>query len=277
MGVSHPALIVPSAANSPHRDTLRESLAKQIPHRLYFVSEELGGDPGVCVSPEAGFAERANLGIRAALSDGATSLVLANDDTAFEPEALAALLRVLEEDRVGVVGARILEWDGRAVQQLGIAVNQTTGRIRVLEHPPRKLQAVSGAAMAIRPDCWEELAGFDERYHFYFEDVDFCLRAAALGWDVRRADDARVRHHGGGTRSPSSAEGAFHLGRSHSQFVAGLAGTHIERAWRIINSWSAGVAWSLRGSGPAGLTAFSRGWAEGARKLEAKPITPTEG
>lgn len=276
MGTSQPALIIPSVANSPHRDALRQSLAQQLPHSLYFVSEDLGGDPGVRVAPTAGFAERANSGIRAALSEGATSLVLANDDTAFEPDALAALLRLLEEDGVGVVGARILEWDGRAVQQLGIAVNKTTGRIRVLEQPPRRLQAVSGAAMAIRPECWKELSGFDERYHFYFEDVDFCLRAAARGWDVRRADDARVRHYGGGTRPSSSTEAAFHLGRSHSQFVASLTGNRLAKAWRLINSWSAGVAWSLKGSGPSGLTAFSRGWAEGTRRLERKPITPSE-
>ena len=277
MGASHPALIVPSAANSPHRDTLRKSLAEQVAHRLYFLSEDLGGDPGVHISSTAGFAERANSGIRAALSEGATSLVLANDDTAFEPGALAALLRALREDRVGVVGARILDWDGGAVQQLGIAVNETTGRIRVLDRPPRKLQAVSGAAMAIRPECWEELSGFDERYHFYFEDVDFCLRATARGWGLCRADDARVRHRGGGTRSSSSTEAAFHLGRSHSQFLARLNGSRIAKAWRLINSWSAGVAWSFHGSGPSGLTAFSRGWAEGTRSLEPKSITPSEG
>ena len=101
--------------------------------------------------------------------------------------------------------------------------------------------------MAIRPECWEELSGFDERYHFYFEDIDFCLRAAARGWGLRRADDARVRHRGGGTRPSSSTEAAFHLGRSHSQFVAGWA--ELRRPGGS-STPSAGVAWSLMGVGP---------------------------
>jgi len=41
----------------------------------------------------------------------------------------------------------------------------------------------AGAFLMIRRAVWEELGGFDERFWpLWFEDVDFCRRAAKLGY-----------------------------------------------------------------------------------------------
>lgn len=59
----------------------------------------------------------------------------------------------------------------------------------------RAVPAVTGACFAIRATLWRELGGFDEHYRNGSEDVDLCLRAAALGRRPYVALRSVVRHH----------------------------------------------------------------------------------
>ena len=52
----------------------------------------------------------------------------------------------------------------------------------------------AGMFLAIRVACWRELAGFDESYFLYCEDVDFCLRARIAGWPLRHETQSTVSH-----------------------------------------------------------------------------------
>lgn len=56
---------------------------------------------------------------------------------------------------------------------------------------------VSGCALFIRHDLFNRLGGFDERFFLYFEDVDLCRRAQALGFETVLADYLRLTHLGG--------------------------------------------------------------------------------
>lgn len=267
------AIVVPSAADSPHLPGLLASLGEAAD--VFVVSEADDGPGKRVVAPrEAGFAERANLGLAAAKDSGHAAAVLCNDDLVFLPGALRELADALGSPvadpgasarRVGVAGPLVLEWDGTTVQQAGISVSLFSGRIRVLREAPSEVQAVSGAAMAIDLACWEAIGGFDERFEFYFEDIDFCLRARAAGWQVRLVETAQVRHLGGGTRSRRSAEAAGHLGRSHALFCRGLPGGGAAQARRLWSSGAAGLAWSLRASGFRGARSFASGWREGLK------------
>jgi GT2 family glycosyltransferase len=264
------AVVVPSARASPHLPGLLASLGEAAD--VFVVSEAPKGPGNRVITPkEAGFAERANLGLAAARDAGHPKAVLCNDDLVFLPGALRGLADALDEPsppalRVGVAGPLVLEWDGKTVQQAGISVSLFSGRIRALRAAPREVQAVSGAAMAIDLACWEEIGGFDERFEFYFEDIDFCLRARAADWQLRLVETARVRHLGGGTRSQTSPEAAGHLGRSHALFCRGLPGGSAARTLRLWSSGAAGLGWSLRTSGLSGARRFARGWREGLKR-----------
>jgi GT2 family glycosyltransferase len=233
---------------------------------LFVVSEAEDG-PGHRIkgTSEAGFADLANRGLAAARQAGHSTALLCNDDIRFLPGALSLLRTAIATEGVGVAGPLVLDWEGPRVQQAGIAVSLRSGRIRELSAPADEAQAISGAAMALDLACWEQLGGFDERYSFYFEDIDFCLRARAAGWTVRLVEDAQVRHRGGGTRTRRSPEAAWHLGRSHALFCRDLPGSAAARAGRLLWSGTAGLGWSLRASGLAGARGFARGWAEGLK------------
>jgi len=53
---------------------------------------------------------------------------------------------------------------------------------------------VNAAFLLLRRPAFAALGGFDEAYHMYCEDVDFCLRLQLAGWRLRHADGAGVGH-----------------------------------------------------------------------------------
>jgi GT2 family glycosyltransferase len=53
---------------------------------------------------------------------------------------------------------------------------------------------VSGAALMIQRECFEELRGFDPGYFLFYEDIDLCLRANAAGIRTVVSPEWRVRH-----------------------------------------------------------------------------------
>jgi GT2 family glycosyltransferase len=49
-----------------------------------------------------------------------------------------------------------------------------------------------------RRDVWERLGGLDEQFHpVWFEDVDFCRRAADAGYRIEYVPSVTARHAGG--------------------------------------------------------------------------------
>lgn len=56
------------------------------------------------------------------------------------------------------------------------------------------VNAISGAAFAVRREVFEALDGFDEAFFMYMEDTDFSLRARLAGWLCWYTADARVLH-----------------------------------------------------------------------------------
>src|SRR3984957_14820589 len=58
----------------------------------------------------------------------------------------------------------------------------------------RPVLAVSSAGMLIRRDVWDQVGGFDPDLPLMRDDIDFCWRVHAAGYDVRVITDAVVYH-----------------------------------------------------------------------------------
>jgi GT2 family glycosyltransferase len=169
-----------------------------------------------------GFTASANDGLRAA---GGDVLLLLNSDTEADPEALPRLVDAFSADaRLGVASPRLVDpdrspqWSGGAAptllwlfllgSRLPAALDAVPGyrRLRpVRSETGRRLDWVTGAAMAIRRETWDEVGPFDPRFRFYAQDLDFCLRAGDAGWRVRLVETAAVLHVGGATVGRLSA------------------------------------------------------------------------
>ncbi len=168
-----------------------------------------------------GFARANNQG--AALARGDYLLFLNNDT---EPCAgwLEAMVQLADGDeRIGVVGAKLLYPQTGTVQHAGLEMVEGMPdhvfRGAASDDPrvcaTRDLDMVTGACMLVRRSLFEELGGFDVAYRNGVEDVDLCLQARARGYRVVYCADAVVQHHEG------TSEGRFdHVRENLQRFFA---------------------------------------------------------
>jgi hypothetical protein len=93
----------------------------------------------------------------------------------------------LERPEVGAVGS-VLRYPDGAIQHAGVGF-AADGRPANIRMPARRrfgaehvvVQAVTGAALAIRRDAFLTHGGFDEGFRNSYEDVDLCLRLRRAG------------------------------------------------------------------------------------------------
>jgi GT2 family glycosyltransferase len=63
---------------------------------------------------------------------------------------------------------------------------------------PIPVEQPAAAALMIRRDAYDEIGGFDEQFYpAWYEDVDFCRRLKARGWDIYFVPRAEFNHEGG--------------------------------------------------------------------------------
>ena len=138
-----------------------------------------------------GFAVAANRGVSAARG---RIILLLNSDAVVEPGALQALLAAFDRDPLlGVAGARLLhedgtpQWSGGRTPTLVWMIGVVSGAGHLARFFRRraaqlKVDWVSGAAMAFRAEVWREAGPLNERFLFYCQDIELCLRARSAGW-----------------------------------------------------------------------------------------------
>jgi GT2 family glycosyltransferase len=201
------------------------------------VREEFPGVTLIESDENLGFARGYN---RAAAEAAGRHLLMLNPDTVAHPGALRRLVEFLDaEPAGGAAGPRLLNADGslqyscrRFPTPLAALLRNTVlGRLAPNNHytrdylmadwdhsEVRAVDWISGAAMCIRREAWEQVGGFDEGYFMYAEDMDWCLRAQQAGWKVYYVPDAMIMHHIGRSsdQRPLPMVVAFH--RSAARF-----------------------------------------------------------
>jgi GT2 family glycosyltransferase len=144
-------------------------------------------------------------------------ICLLNSDIEVTATWLSPMMkRMLSDDRVGIVGAKLLfphskgDGLGLTIQHIGVARWQDGGPYHPFRGSPasipqavvsHEVNAVTGACMLIRRECWRDLHGFDRQFEFaQFEDVDLCWRARDKGWKIWLEAGALAYHfeHGSG-------------------------------------------------------------------------------
>lgn len=164
-----------------------------------------------------GFAAANNQGFAIARGD---YVLLLNSDTIVLGDVLQKSLRYMEtHDNVGAFGCRVLNTD-RTVQKtcsgyptLGRLLLMTVGLdrapadfgldtyrlLRWSRDSERDVEVITGCYLMVRHRVIEEVGGLDERFFFFGEETDWCLRIRGAGWSTRFAPVGEIVHHGGGS------------------------------------------------------------------------------
>jgi N-acetylglucosaminyl-diphospho-decaprenol L-rhamnosyltransferase len=163
-----------------------------------------------------------NLGYGAAANRGAAGargrwVVVSNADISFSPGALDELVDAAGRwPKAGALGPGITNPDGalypsaRALPSLGRGVghalfgwcwptNPWTASYRRERGVPTESTAgwLSGSIQLLDRVAFESVAGFDESYFMFLEDVDLDRRIGLAGWQIVYVPTAVVEHLGG--------------------------------------------------------------------------------
>jgi GT2 family glycosyltransferase len=153
-----------------------------------------------------------------ALTD-APLILLLNPDTEATPGCIDCLVATIRsEPQVGAAGPKLLNADGSlqisAWRNPPAAWDILLSQMKLYLLLPRRLRGelllgghwdhsrrrrvpmLSGAAILVKRTVIDEVGGFDERFHMYGEDNEWCLRIVRAGWQLVFQPDAVILHHG---------------------------------------------------------------------------------
>jgi len=152
-----------------------------------------------------GFTSGNNLAMRQALERNADYVYLLNGDAAFEPRALAEVVKAAEADqRIGAVQSLLVlqqnpdeinSW-GNALHYLGFGY--ACGYHRKRNEAPRDVTEIaypSGAGVLLRSSVLRKIGLFDDIFIAYHEDLDLGWRIRLAGFRCVLAPQSVVRHH----------------------------------------------------------------------------------
>jgi N-acetylglucosaminyl-diphospho-decaprenol L-rhamnosyltransferase len=166
-------------------------------------------------------ANHQNRGYAAAVNQGishtnADVVVVSNADVVYPAGSLQGLTKFVRDNpNVGAAGPQLIfpdgSWQGSYGDVHGVCegLKRTIGLVslhnwlrrllwpRKLDHSPKEVGYVIGAVMAIRRTAFSSVGGWDQDFHFYAEDVDFCNRLHKAGWRVMFVPSAQVIHIAG--------------------------------------------------------------------------------
>ncbi|HZK66277.1 MAG TPA: glycosyltransferase family 2 protein [Chloroflexota bacterium] len=161
-----------------------------------------------------GFARASNLGLGRCRG---AALLLLNPDTQVIGDALRSMAAFLDSHpRVAAVGPQLVSPDGRP--QHGafrfpnlwmslldffplnhrLADSGINGRYPASSDlAPFAIDHPLGAALMLSRPALEQVGSLDEGFFMYCEEVDWCLRAKRMGWEIYSLPYVKIVHHSG--------------------------------------------------------------------------------
>jgi len=153
-----------------------------------------------------GYAGNNNVGIRRALERQADWIVVLNEDTVVDAHCLERLVQAGESDgRIGIVGPMVYHFDQpEVVQSAGGMLTRTWDAVHRGANErnggrfahPQDVDWISGCCIMIRRQVFEEIGLIDERFFYYWEETELCIRARRAGWRIVHVPQARIWHKG---------------------------------------------------------------------------------
>ena len=108
---------------------------------------------------------------------------------------------------------------------------------------------ISGCAILVKRQVIEQIGMLDERFFYYWDEIDWCLRARKQGWENYCAAEAKLWHKGVQRDYHPSPNVTYYATRNRFLFLAKHAGS--ASAWglafwqtiRTILSWTLRKKW----------------------------------
>ena len=154
-----------------------------------------------------GFAKANNIGVKHAEGD---YLLFLNSDMELIDDSLVQMFSFLKDnENIGAIGPMFLNTDltpqasvfppqnlVNAFKEFWLKVPAYSKYIPASEKPS-KVYSISGGAFLITKKLFKQINGWNEKYFFYFEDLDLCRQINSHSKDVYFYPRCKVIHHHG--------------------------------------------------------------------------------
>jgi GT2 family glycosyltransferase len=160
----------------------------------------------ISLGKNLGYAGNNNIGMQAALAQSADWILILNDDTVLDPSCLSQLVDAGESGPgIGIVGPMVYHFDEpEVIQSAGGMLGKRWESIHLgkdeLDQGQfssiRPVEWISGCAIMVRRAVLESVGLLDMDYFLYWEDTEWCIRAAKAGWKIMHVPSAKLWHKG---------------------------------------------------------------------------------
>jgi len=174
-----------------------------------------------------GFAAGVNPGLQQALDRGADFVLVINNDVLVMPSMLTHLVAAMEPD-IGAAAPMIYYLDDpKRIWSTGFSMHPlllemrggARGQIDQGQwQTPFEVDYLLGCAILLNSAVLREVGLFDERYFFYYEDLDFSLRVRQRGYRLITVAQAKMLHKGAGSAGMMSVFRMYQMARGSVTF-----------------------------------------------------------
>lgn len=150
----------------------------------------------------AGFGAAINIGVDTARTLGADTFLLLNPDAHIDAASVGAMLEVVQDRPMTLVGPVITRSDGSLWSDghdLHLHDGSTTATRKRTPDDENVVEWLTGACLLVSDRLWRALGGLDEDYFLYWEDIELSWRVHQVGGAVQVVRDAHAVHDEGGT------------------------------------------------------------------------------
>jgi GT2 family glycosyltransferase len=160
----------------------------------------------VQLTENLGYAGNNNVGISIAIMKRADWVLILNEDVIVAPDAISKMLEIAEQEQeVGIVGPlvyhhsepEVIQSAGGVLDTFWLSRHRGENERDIGEYiHPEDVDWVSGCAMLVRREVVEQVGALDERFFYYWEETEWCIRARRSGWRVVFTPQAKIWHKG---------------------------------------------------------------------------------
>jgi GT2 family glycosyltransferase len=160
----------------------------------------------ITLQSNRGYAGNNNVGINAAIAQGADWVFVLNEDTILATDCLSRLVETGESDStIGVVGPMVYHHNTPdVIQSAGGLLGSRWASIHLGQDErdcgqfahPHEVEWVSGCGILVRREAIRQVGAIDQRYFYYWEETEWCIRIGRAGWKIVHVPLAKLWHKG---------------------------------------------------------------------------------
>ena len=153
-----------------------------------------------------GYGGNNNVGIKAAIERKADWIFVLNEDVIVSPNCLEQIVESGERDPdIGIIGPIVYHHQSpHLIQSAGGTLGQHWEVAHAAVDEPdhgqfnntREVDWISGCGIVVRRQAIEEVGLIDDRFFYYWDETEWCMRMHDNGWKVILVPSAKIWHKG---------------------------------------------------------------------------------